>query len=149
MMEVPTSVEPATVIAVVIPVAPVRAIISVAVAVIRRTVVVRSGTVIGRSVKNRNRNWQTERKMNTSAGCRFSDECQCRDNHQKDKKLLHNRVIGREYSRIRSKVMKPLESSMAGLLQEKEDGAQSADDKQEDQRQHFGPVDGAKLNRAR
>ena len=128
MTVVPT-VEPATVIAVVIPVAPVRAIISVAVAVIRRTVVVRSGTVIGRSVKNRNRNWQTERKMNTSAGCRFSDECQCRDNHQKDKKLLHNINIGREYSRIRSKVMKPLESSMAGLLQEKEDGAQSADDK--------------------
>jgi hypothetical protein len=128
MPVVSATVVPAPVISVVIPVAPVRSVISVSVAVIRRTVVIRSATVIARSVENRNRNWQTEEKMNTSAGCRLSDECQCRDNHQKDKKLLHNIDIGREYSRIRSKVMN-LSNPISGLLQEKEDGAQSADDK--------------------
>jgi hypothetical protein len=55
--------------------------------------VVRSRPVICRPVKNRNGNRQTEGKMNTGAGGRFSDERQSRDNHQQNDKLLHSSIL--------------------------------------------------------
>jgi hypothetical protein len=61
------------------------------------SVVVRSGTVIRRSVKNRHRDRQTEGEMDTGAGGRFSDERQSRDNHQQNDKLLHSNNIGRKW----------------------------------------------------
>jgi hypothetical protein len=107
----PTAVVATTVIpmTVVVAVAPIRSVVPiivsisrvVIVAVIRCTVVIRTGAVIiVRSVKNRERNWQPEGKVNTSASRRFGEERQSRDNQQEDNELLHNHDIGRICLRI-------------------------------------------------
>jgi spore maturation protein SpmA len=95
---VPTMVIPSAVVAVavvpatVVTVAPIGSeapIIAITVAVIRSTVIVWTGSIISRSVKNRHRNWQAKSKTNTSARRRFREERQSRHNQQEDNELLH------------------------------------------------------------
>jgi hypothetical protein len=142
-----TSIVSPTVISAVVPAPPIRPV-SVPISVSVGTVI-RSGTIIAAvitgTVKDRDRNGQSEGKVNTGAGGRFSDERQSRDNHQQNNKLLHNKIFRRErieFDQIDCRTGEP----RFGLLQKKKYSAKSGDDNKEDQREHLGPVYGSKLN---
>ncbi len=100
---VPVTASTIVSVTVVIPVAPVWSVVavvitspvSIPVTIIGAPIVVWTGSVVGRSIKNRNRDWQTKRKANPCAGRRFSDKRQSRDDRQEDNELLHN-YIGRK-----------------------------------------------------
>jgi len=116
---VPAAIIPATVVAVVGSVAPIRSIITVTVAGIWRTVVVRAGSVIPGSVENRNRNGQTKDKVNTSAGRWLSDERQSRDNRKEDNELLHNSVLDEDTpDSIKRNESRTLESALLTAIEE-------------------------------
>jgi hypothetical protein len=82
----------ATIVTAVISVAPIRSVPITPVSVIR-CAVKRTGAVVARPKKNRDRNWQAEDKSNTSARRRFSEERKSRDKQQEDNELLHNWVL--------------------------------------------------------
>ena len=87
---------PAAIVTIVVTVPPIWSIITVAIAItivgitiVGAIVVVGTRSVIPRSVKNRDRNWQPKDKMNTSPRRRFSEERQSRDDQQEDNELFH------------------------------------------------------------
>ena len=82
---------PAAIVTIVVTVPPIWSIITVAIAItiVGATVVVGTRSVVPRSVKNRDRNWQPKDKMNTSPRRRFSEERQSRDDQQEDNELFH------------------------------------------------------------
>src|ERR1700681_4627716 len=97
---VPACIIPSTIIPVVpsvVPAAPVRSlsIVSVTISVSVRGAAVRPRSIIRRPVKKWDRNWQTEHKVNTGLRRRCRDKSQSGDDQQEDKKLLHNKNIGR------------------------------------------------------
>jgi hypothetical protein len=79
------------VVTAVVAVAPIGSVtvVAVAIPVVGAIVGTRPIPIITRSVENRDRNWKTKGKMDTSARRRFSDESQSRDDQQEDNELLH------------------------------------------------------------
>jgi hypothetical protein len=84
----PSPVKPAAVVAVEVPVAPIRSAIVVAVSRVIPVTAIGSA-VVATPVKNRYRNWQPKDKVNTCARRRFSKERQSRDDQQEDNELFH------------------------------------------------------------
>jgi hypothetical protein len=82
----------ATIVTAVVSVAPIRSVPITPVSVIR-CAVKRTGAVVARPKKNRNRNWQAKDKANPSARRRFSEERKSRDKQQEDNELLHNWLL--------------------------------------------------------
>ena len=82
----------ATIVTAVVSVAPIRAVPITPVSVIR-CAVKRTGPVVARPIKNRNRNWQAKDKANPGARRRFSEERKSRDKQQEDNELLHNWLL--------------------------------------------------------
>jgi hypothetical protein len=82
----------ATIVTAVVSVAPIRAVPITPVSVIR-CAVKRTGAVVARPIKNRNRNWQAKDKSNPGARRRFSEERKSRDKQQEDNELLHNWLL--------------------------------------------------------
>ena len=80
------AIKPSTIETIVVTTSPIGPIITVAVV---GATVVRTRSVIARSVKNRDRKGQPKDKMNTSARRRFSEERQSRDDQQEDNELFH------------------------------------------------------------
>jgi hypothetical protein len=82
----------ATIVTAVVSVAPIRSVPITPVSVIR-CAVKRTGAVVARPIKNRNRNWQAKDKSNPGARRRFSEERKSRDKQQEDNELLHNWLL--------------------------------------------------------
>jgi hypothetical protein len=87
------TIKPAAIVAIVVTMPPIWSVVTVAIAIaitiVGAAVVVRTRSVIPRSVKNRDRKGQPKDKMNTSARRRFSEERQSRDDQQEDNELFH------------------------------------------------------------
>jgi hypothetical protein len=88
-----SSIVPSAVISAIVP-PPVRPVVSVPISIAVGTVIWAAAIItIAGTVKDRHWDRQTEGKMNTGAGGRFSDERQSRDNHQQNNKLLHSKIL--------------------------------------------------------